>query len=121
MPPDDPLRPTRRPSVPPIELQDPRTPVWADQVAARRRLLSRHYEQRSRGSGLTTAPETAKPLAAQSDLTNRVYKYSRGVDLTNDEMGYGERGEEQLWHVKEQTLQPMPRSSQLTKSGRQPL
>jgi hypothetical protein len=53
------------------------------------------------------------------DPTTHPYRYTRGPDLTNDEMGYGERLDEELWFVVDGTIVSKWRSSQRTKSGRQ--
>ena len=105
----------RNPIVPRTGLQDPRAPSWADQVAARRRVLMAAYARRVR-----TGEDVAIP-ATTEDLTGRIYKYSRGADLTNDEMGYGERGFEVFCAVEGDALKEATRTIQRTKSGKQTL
>jgi hypothetical protein len=54
------------------------------------------------------------------DLTVLVYRYTRGNDLTNDEMGYGDRTKELFWEPKDDGfLESVSRINQRTKSGRQ--
>jgi hypothetical protein len=53
--------------------------------------------------------------------TNHTYRYTKAPDLTNDEMGYGERVDEELWFNEGGTIVSRWRSSQRTKSGRQVL
>jgi hypothetical protein len=109
--PADGLLEARNPVKPATSLQDPRVPAWADQVAAERRRLRAAY----------SAPEAQRVIPTSKPLTAQIYKYSRGADLTNDEMGYGERGEEVLWSVHGKELKPEKRTIQRTKSGRQVL
>lgn len=91
------------------------------------------------GSGATGTPQ-AQPLpaaagrpwgAGQSPVskmigswtsvepTNHTYRYTKAPDLTNDEMGYGERVDEELWFNEGGKIVSKWRSSQRTKSGRQ--
>lgn len=53
---------------------------------------------------------------ARSDLAIRMYPYTKGPDLSNDGLGYGERVRE-LNRVGK-TLQRKPRMSIVTRSGR---
>jgi hypothetical protein len=108
--PTDGLLDARNPVKRATRLEDPRAPTWTDQIAAERRRLQAAYSTKGR-----------KVVTTSESLSGQMYKYSRGVDLTNDEMGYGERGKEILWSVSGKELRPEERTIQRTKSGRQVL
>ncbi len=103
------------PSIPTLE--DPRVPTWSDQVAALRvRLIDRPP------AGAPRDDATKRLLRGFPASTGGIYRYSRGDDLTNDEMGYGERISEPLWAKQSGgKLERTTRTSQRTKSGRQEL
>jgi hypothetical protein len=120
----------RNPVFPDASLQDPRVPTWGDRVAAQRRLLMGAFKPKKsavaarpleRAEDPTGSAVATKALGLAEDLTGQVYRYTRGNDLTNDEMGYGERADEVFWEVSGKKLVPRLRTSQRTKSGRQVL
>lgn len=56
----------------------------------------------------------------EADLTMLQYRYTKGPEVVNDEMGYGECVTEVFWQPKEDgTLERVWRTSQRTKTGRQ--
>jgi hypothetical protein len=95
----------------PANLRDPRDPSWEDYVAAERRQL--------------IDPGGPKPSDVISPLRNglalAVYRYTKGPDFTNDELGYGEQLVEKLWYVEGGKIIAKLRTSQRTKTGRQKL
>lgn len=108
---------SREPIRPIPDLNDPRLPIWSDRIVALRVFMIE-----SKGGGA----ESAKVEALFSDesldpLAGSVYRYTRAGDLTNDEMGYGERVTEPLWSTNGDKAEPRERISQRTKSGRQSL
>jgi hypothetical protein len=84
---------------------------------------TQHPEQASSHSATTMA----KPATNDGDgsLTLLIYRYTKHVDLVNDEMGYGERIIEPYFMPKAPgtapELQLIIRVSQRTKTGRQEL
>ncbi len=137
---------------PPKRLVDPRIVASRDLIALERRLLSprrgledvadpkgARIPSKLRDAAKTSAktyreligkaPEGPAAAAgktrdadANADLPMFPYRYTKGPDITNDEMGYGERLEE-LFYVPTENggLEPFKRLSQRTKSGRQVL
>jgi hypothetical protein len=117
VPPDGDLREKRDVLAPGPSPQDPRVPPWSDQIVAQRITL---LKQRGKPSGGQPA---AQQLNVGSEQPIAIYRYERGTDLTNDEMGYGQRVHDLLWFVDgtngPPSVVPKVRCSQLTKTGRQ--
>ncbi|HXS18115.1 MAG TPA: hypothetical protein VN764_13050, partial [Polyangiaceae bacterium] len=87
--------------------RDTKIPI-RDAVAAYRAVLCRDRGQHGAVS--------ATLKTARSNLAVRIYPYTKGPDLSNDGLGYGERIRE-LNRVGER-LQRKPRISIVTRSGR---
>jgi hypothetical protein len=108
--------------------QDPRPPACRDllNLERRRRLIGawKHDDNPKIGSvnllTRTTGNEAFNHYPSHEDnLTLLVYRYTRGYDTVDDEMGYGERIIEPLWTRKGDKLEKEDRTSQRTKTGRQ--
>lgn len=68
------------------------------------------------------ATENALTSDQAANMTTLPYRYTKGVETVNDELGYGERITESFCRIsKDGTLETHERISQLTKSGRQQL
>jgi hypothetical protein len=118
VPPDDRQvfsREERGPRPQPASLRDPRDPAWEDNLGAKRRFLSTRKDVAARFAG---PPEQFEPPLAL--IADAVYRYSKSIDFTNDEMGYGEVIEEEFWQVeRDGRVSSRQRRSQRTKTGRQ--
>jgi hypothetical protein len=100
---------TRR--LPGADLIDPRRPVWEDEIAALRQALMDRAQSQEKGA----APKIP------SDIPAAIYRYSKGPDFVNDEIGYGEMITETLWQIQGDRIVEIKRVSQRTKTGRQVL
>jgi hypothetical protein len=101
------------------DLVDPRDPPWEDRVAAARRELKLRA---TRTSALDLGGRRMAPpsVRLQSEVvSNAIYRYSKGPDFTNDELGYGEVIEEEIWLIQDGKATSHKRISQRTKTGRQ--
>ena len=68
------------------------------------------------------AVKNARSADQAANLTTLPYRYTKGLETVNDELGYGERIRESFCRIsKDGTLETHVRISQLTKSGRQQL
>lgn len=117
----------RTPRPPSSDLINPRAPLWDDLIsAARRRLLE---ASRRRANGQPLGPDDALPVKVLDVSTERmsqsVYRYTKGPDFTNDELGYGEVVTEVFWKVERGAPGELPKASakvlksQRTRTGRQ--
>jgi hypothetical protein len=68
------------------------------------------------------ARKDAQASDKSSSLTMLTYRYTKGLETVNDEMGYGERIHDVFWRRNRKgALKIITRTSQRTKSGRQQL
>src|SRR5580704_7820776 len=84
------------------DLQGPRLPPWHDFIAAERRRLKVPATKGAQGWSKKEkkAWDAFARISSSDPLPSTfVYRYTRGPDLTNDEMGYGELVEEPFWVV----------------------
>ncbi|HEX6240502.1 MAG TPA: hypothetical protein VFZ61_06395 [Polyangiales bacterium] len=106
------VRDMRKGQPTPEPLMNPRDAPWQDSIAARRRLLL-DGEAGNRFKIVSGIEPSVESIALA------VYRFSKGPDFTNDEMGYGEVLVDELWYVKNGRFLSVERVSQRTKTGRQ--
>jgi hypothetical protein len=104
-------------------LQEPRAAPARDFIALERRRLLEESGTRRQASGdrQKATPSHTPPEGGASTLSTLPYRYTRGIETVNDEMGYGERVETVFWAKVDGELIVEERVAQRTKSGRQDL
>ena len=98
------------------DLIGPRQTAWEDQIAAERRRLLQL------GAGKGREELAAGPMARRENrekMARAIYRYSKGPDTLNDELGYGEVVIERFWRIIKGKAKVVHRQSQRTKTGRQ--
>lgn len=95
--------------------------IWplSDVLCTMRRRWQQHHAegQRVRAQRGQLAEESANQLAAHRSA--RVYPYTKGIDLTNDGLAYGEEVGQVLASTVKGALRRTPTVSRRTRSGRQ--
>lgn len=121
---------TRSPKPPAPPLQEPRRAPWTDLVAAGRRWLVSKWESEPKPTGVPPpwrfesgpAPAFVKVAKYIAATAAPHVPYTVDPDVTNDDMGYGERVSDELLRVAERgTVTPRTRVRQRTKTGWQVL
>jgi hypothetical protein len=98
------------------DLMGPRPTDWEDELAAERRRLLQLGA--SDGRAIVEAVPKGK-VEHRESMARAVYRYSKGPDTLNDELGYGEVVTECFWNVFDGIARVVYRKSQRTKTGRQ--